>query len=292
MQYVNLRLSDSKDHKEIFDLKFRLLDHKFVDKWVGCVLQAQQKQYPISEPWAMYNLNDSMNAEFIKNNLNRLIKQIDSVEKLFGVQLDNIDDQDTLNKIHAVFEKHHGQLDQWKTNPLFENKPDSFRKNFSEINQLIHACEGINGKPKIRVVWFDLPKDKLFSDEDYNLFTTKRSFGSMYHLYCEVGKGVESLAVDDDDHHHDLVPNLHYSADCVVYFQDDTEQEVNDVEQKYKQYLKDNAEYIQSQGYDLDSKQLTTGRIELARLEMDGYSEKDIMDKIKNFDTIQSLFIY
>ena len=104
MQYVNLRLSDSKDHKKFFDLKFRLLDHKFVNKWVGCVLQAQQKQYPISEPWAMYNLNDSMNAEFIKNNLNRLIKQIDSVEKLFGVQLDSIDDQDTLNKIHDYFQ--------------------------------------------------------------------------------------------------------------------------------------------------------------------------------------------
>jgi hypothetical protein len=290
MKHVTLRLSDSEDHTKTFDLKFKLLDNHFVAKWIERVLEAQQKQYPISEPWAMYNLNDKMNEEFIKNNLNRLMDEVNSVAELFDTKLTDIKDQITLNKIHAVFEENHGKLDEWKSNTLFKDKPDSFRKNLSEINQLVHACESFNGTPKIRVVWFDLPKCKTFTDEDYKLFTNKRSFGSLYHLYCDVGKNLESLAIDNDDHHHDIVPNLHYSADCVIYFHNDTDERVTTLEDKYSAYITENKEYIESNGYMPDSKQLTTGRIELASLETD-MTEHEIMNKIKDFDNIQSLFI-
>ena len=290
MDYVILRLSDSKDATKFLDLKFKLLDHAFVEKWITCVLEAQQKQYQISEPWAIYNLNNKLNGDFIKQNLNRLMKEVDNVEKLFDMQIDDINDQSTLNKIHAVFESNHGKLDEWKSNPLFKNKPDSFRKNLSEINQFVHACEGLESTPKIRIVWFDLPKTKVFSDDDYALFTNKRTFGSLYHLYCDVGKPIESLATDNDDDHHDIVPNLHYSADCVVYFHSDSEKQVESLQEKYGQYVQDNKEYIQTKGYPTNSKKLTTGRIELARLETN-ISEKEVLTQIKNFDNIQSLFV-
>ena len=290
MKYAILRLSNSNDSTKYFDLNFKLLDNPFVEKWIECVMEAQKKGYPISEPWAMYNLNSSFNGNFLKDNLNRLIKEVDCVHELFGFSIGDINDQNTLNKIHAIFEDNHGKLDEWKANPLFNNKPDSFRKNLSEINQFVHACESFNGSPKIRIVWFDLPKHKKFTDEDYSLFTNKRSFGSLYHLYCDVGKNLESLAIDNDDHHHDIVPNLHYSADCVVYFHEDNDEQVTTLEDKYSAYIIENKEYIESNGYMPDSKQLTTGRIELASLETD-MTEHEIMNKIKNFDNIQSLFL-
>ena len=167
MEYATLRLSDSNDHTKYFDLRFKLLDNRFVPKWIDCVLEAQQKQYPISEPWAMYNLNANLNEKYVVGNLNRLMKEVDAVQPLFGLEVSDIKDQDTLNKIHAIFEQHHGKLDEWKLNPLFKGKPDSFRRNLSEINQFVHACEDHNGAPKIRVVWFDLPKYKKFTHEDY-----------------------------------------------------------------------------------------------------------------------------
>ena len=290
MKNVILRLSNSIQANEVFDLKFKLLDHHFARKWINCVLEAQQKQYPISEPWAIYNINSKMNSEFIKNNINRLIQKVDSVEKLFDLQLQDINDQDTLNKIHAVFENNHGKLDEWKSNPLFKNKPNDFRKNLSEINQFVHACESIKGTPKIRVVYFDLPKTKRFSDSDYKLFTNKRKFGSLYHLYCDVGKPIESLAVDNDNHHHDIVPNLHYSADCVIYFHTDSDDHVKKIEQKFQKYINDNKEYIKTKGYDIDSNRLTTGRIEIARLDTK-MSEKELLTKLKYFDKIQSLIL-
>ena len=110
MKNVILRLSNSIQANEVFDLEFKLLDHHFAEKWINCVLDAQQNQYPISEPWAIYNINSKMNPEFVKNNINRLIQKVDSVEKLFDLQLQDINDQDTLNKIHAVFENNHGKL--------------------------------------------------------------------------------------------------------------------------------------------------------------------------------------
>ena len=290
MEYATLRLSKKDDHSNYFDLKYKLLKNKFVPKWIDRVLEAQQKQYPISEPWAMYNLNDDFNSNFIKNNLNRLMKEVDSEHRLFQLQIDDIHDQNLLNKIHAIFEETHGKLDQWKSNPIFQNKSEMFRKNLSEINQFVHACESIGGSKKIRVVWFDLPKSKSFSDSDYELFTNKKTFGSLYSHYSDVGKNIESLAEDNDDHHHDMVPNIHYSADCVCYFHDDSESDVIEMERKYRTYLENNEKSLAEKGYTLDDKKLTTGRIELARLDT-SFTKKELLEKIRNFNHIQSFFL-
>lgn len=290
MKYATLRLSDKNDHNKYYDLKFRLNDNNFVRKWIGCVLEAQQKQCPISEPWAIYNLNNSLNGEFIKNKLNKLMKQVDEVHELFGFQLDDISDQDKLNKIHAIFEEQHGKLDEWLTNPLFKGKPDSFRKNLSEINQFVHACESNQGSPKIRLVWFDLPKTRMFTDEDYELFTNKKTFGSLYHGYSDVGKNIEALSEDNDDHHHDMVPNLHFSADCVIWFCDDTPEKVRHKEEAIKKYLDTHSKFIMSKGYTLDDKKLTTGRIEIGQIETE-LSKEQLLQELKEYNYIQSFFI-
>ena len=290
MEYATLRLSKKNNHGELFDLKFKLLENTFVPKWIDRVLEAQQKQYPISEPWAMYNLNDSMNLEFIKDNINRLMNDVDKEHPLFGIQIQDIKDQDLLNRIHAIFEETHGALDQWKNNPIFQNKSEMFRKNLSEINQFVHACESVGGTPHIRIVWFDLPKTEVFDDTDYSLFTNKRTFGSLYHLYSDVGKNIESLAQDNDDHHHDMVPNLHYSADCVCYFHDDSEEDVLAKEKKQKSYVQRNRNLLAEKGYTVDDQRLTTGRIEIARLETD-LTKEELLVKIRDFDHIQSFFL-
>jgi len=289
MEYATLRLSKENDHTDYFDLKYELIHNQFTEKWINCVLEAQQKQYNISEPWALYNINNRFNDEFLLQKLNDLIDKVDNEEVLFGFKLESIQDQDTLNKIHSIFELHHGKLDEWKENKLFKDKPSSFRKNLSEINQFVHACESRNGSPKIRIVWFDLPKVNKFTESDYDLFTDKRSFGSLYHLYADVGKNVESLADDNDQHHHDFVPNLHYSADCVAFFCTDDQVTVNNKKEKYKNYIIQNENYFKSKGYTINDPRLTTGMIELGRLgEVD---EQKLMDELKNYNHIQSFFL-
>ncbi len=290
MKNATLRLSNLANSSQYFDLEFKLEQNSFVKKWIKCVLEAQQKQYPISEPWALYNINDTLNKDFVKLNLNRLMQEVDKEEKLFGLTIDDINDQNILNKIHSIFEMHHGKLDEWKSNPLFKGKSEKFRKNLSEINQFVHACETIGGPPRIRIVWFDLPKVNTFTEEDYKLFTNKRNFGSLYHLYSDVGKNIEALSEDNDEHHHAVVPNLHFSADCVCYFVNDTDDQVTRMNDEHQKYIIKNQTYLSSQGYHKNDPKLTTGRIELAKLDMN-ISQEDLLIELKKYNNIQSFWL-
>ena len=202
----------------------------------------------------------------------------------------DINDQKMLNKIHAIFEENHGKLDEWKLNPLFQNKSDSFRKNLSEINQFVHACEVIGGSKKIRIAWFNIPKEKKFTNDDYKLFTNKRNFGSLYHMYCDVGKPLEDLAVDNDDHHHDIVPHLHFSSDCVVHFQTDTDDDVKKMEENIESYKIANKDFLNSKGYFENDPRLTTGRIELGKLETE-LTQEQILNELKNYNHIQNFIL-
>ena len=85
--------------------------------------------------------------------------------------------------------------------------------------------------------------DEKFEEEDYVLFTNKRNFGTIYSSYADVGKGIESLVDDEDNHHHDFVPNLHYSADCRIIFETLSDKEVTNRENKYKEYQTKNQIY-------------------------------------------------
>ena len=87
-----------------------------------------------------------------------------------------------------------------------------------------------------------------------------------------------------------MVPNLHYSADCVCYFHDDSEDEVMHMEKKQKEYIESNENYLAGKGYTVDDKRLTTGRIEIARLETE-LTKEELLNKIKNFNHLQSFFL-
>jgi len=290
MKYKNLivRLSNKENYSSTFDLTFDLLDSTFLPKWVDRLLHAQHRQDPISEPWAFYNLNDQWTEEYTISFLNKHIDICNSIHPgMFNKKLTNINDQDTLNYIHSVFEIHHGKLDSWLDNEIFKSEHgDTLRKSLSSINQTVHRCEGSGSNPKIRVVYFDLPKTKTFTKEDYMLFTNDVDFGGVYTCYADVGKNLESLATDNDDHHHDFVPNTHYSADFYIRFHD-TNGSINKA--KYNKYYNDNLDYFISKGYEFNDIRLTTGSIKLAQLQ---YTDKqNMLDEISKYNLIQSVII-
>ena len=293
MQRVLIRLSNTLDHTNIFEIKLKLVHSAFVLKWVERVLCAQQHQYPLSEPWAFYHLNNEFTQPKLVKKINSLMEQVNEYEQLFDCTLTDINDQDTLNLIHSIFETTHVKLDEWLTNPLFKDKPKEFRLLLSQINQHVHMCESYKTgklKPKIRFVWFDLPKVK-FATEDYQYFTDEIQFGTLYSLYSDVGKPIEDLAQDNDEHHHDVVPNLHYSADCRLCFW--TDADIKGKQELYTKYKNDNEEYLKSKGYELDDPRLTTGHIPLARIEyIDNIDQNHLLDNLKNYNHVQSFALY
>lgn len=286
MKNLILRLSKKEDYSDILDLKFDLVPSVFLPKWIDRYLEASQRQDPISEPWAFYNLNNDWTEQKTIDFLNYHIDVCNSiVPNLFNKKLDDISDQDTLNYIHSVFELHHGKLDEWLDNPLFKSNPKQLRESLSHINQTVHRCESFNGKKYMRIVYFDLPKNNTFSNDDYKLFTNYYEFGGLYTLYADVGKNLESLAFDNDQHHHDFVPNLHYSVDCVLKL---TEYQT-DVE-KIKKYYYDNIEYFNNLGYKENDIRLTTGNIKIAQLQYT--NQQEILEQISNYNHIQKMIVF
>jgi len=285
---ITVRLSDKSDPTDTYDLEFIFDENQFTKKWQNHMLLSQQRQDPISEPWAIYG-NDYWTEEKSLEHINNNIRICNSIHPgMFQRHITDIHNQDDLNYVHSVFELHHGKLDEWLDNPIFNvEKGNQLRHSLSLINQAVHRLESSQEPPKIRVVYFDTPKTQTFTEQDYQMFTNTKEFGSLYTLYADVGKNLESLAVDEDDHHHDFVPNLHWSSDFVIRFHDD-----DGVEQtkKCNDFLKQNWEYFESKGYVKNDPRLTTGAIKLASLI---YDDKDtILTIIKKYDTIQSVFMY
>jgi transcriptional regulator CtsR len=76
----------------------------------------------------------------------------------------------------------------------------------------------------------------------------------------------------------------------VCYFHEDSEDEVMHMEREQKKYIERNVNYLKEKGYAVDDKRLTTGRIEIARLDSD-LTKEELLNRIKNFNHIQSLFL-
>lgn len=285
---LHLRLSKKSNHRDVMDLEFDLVDSEFLPKWIDCMLLSQQRQDPISEPWAFYNLNDQWSEQYTLDFLNDNIDACNRIHPgMFDKKIFDINDQDTLNYLHSVFELHHGQLDTWQDNPIFDvEQGNDLRQHLSHINQTIHRCEDLGGAPRLRVVYFDTPKTKTFTSEDYKLFTNSVDFGGVYTCYADVGKNLESLATDNDEHHHDFVPNTHYSTDFYVKFTNNNGVEKTNV---YQNFYSKNKAYFDNLGYEDNDIRLTTGAIKLAQLVYD--SEQDVLQQISKYDNIQSVQI-
>jgi hypothetical protein len=284
-----VRLTNKDNYSDVYDLEFDLIQSNFLHKWIDRYLEAKQCQYNISEPWAFYNLNSQWTPEYTLEFLNYHIEQCNLMSPgMFEKKLDSLDNQDTLNQIHSVFELHHGKLDEWLQNPLLKDNP-TLRSHLSHVNQAVHRCEMIDTelKGKLRIVYFDLPKTQVFSNDDYQLFSNQTEFGGMYTLYADVGKNVESLAQDNDDHHHDFVPNLHYSVDCAVKFFDESAQRKDEI---CRSFINDNQEYFTSKGYCPGDPRLTSGSIKIAQLIYQ--SKQEVLDRLRNYNHIQDLILY
>ena len=288
-----VRLSKKSDPTDVVDLVFKFHLNDFTEKWQNQLLLSQQRQDPISEPWAISG-NNYWTPERSLNHINEHIAICNDIHPgLFDRNITDIDNQDDLNYVHSVFELHHGKLDEWLDNPIFQQeRGNELRQSLSFINQAVHRLESISkydiqDRLKIRVVYFDTPKTQTFTVEDYARFTNTIEFGGLYTMYADVGKNLESLAMDNDDHHHDFVPNLHWSSDFTVRFHDN-----NGVEkvEACQTFLEQNWEYFENKGYVKDDPRLTTGSIKLASLI---YDDRDrILEAVRQCDNIQSAFMF
>ena len=104
--------SNSTDPLGTFTLQYKLRDTSIVPKWCQQVEQAQNN-YSIDDPGRFYGFGpiQEQTKKAIEQ-INNCIKTINEFEPIVDRILKDINDQDTLNYLHHVFEVYHGLLDQ------------------------------------------------------------------------------------------------------------------------------------------------------------------------------------
>lgn len=239
-------------------LRYKVKETNIAAKWAER-LSAAQQQYSIDAPDRFYGfgpLNEQI-ASAIKQ-INQVVDELASYNIKVKRKLKDINDQDTLNYLHHIFETYHGLLDA-------KYNETGLQKTLSNLNILVHRCESIQrgAHPRHVVTYFGLPKTHTLDQDDYQHFTNEVKFGTVYLNYVEIGKTLEDF-VRDNDHYispEAFRPFTHYSADFVVKFWNDTQPTL---EQQLHHYYKSHIGFFSKLGFSWEFLRQSIGSIPVA----------------------------
>jgi hypothetical protein len=244
-----IKYCDPFNNLDTITLEFKLRDHPVVGKWVDRVLLAQQ-QYEIDDPKRFYGFGSVEEQQTQALSLiNKCIDVINNFEPVIERRLYKIDDQDTLNYLHHVFEVYHGLLDQ-QTHEIWLRAPKDVQRALADLNVLVHRCESVyrGARPRHVVTWYGLPKTETLAAEDYQWFEEGSKFGTVYLNYVEIGKTLEDLAHDNDQYidSEAFRPFSHYSADFNVKFWTDDHRQIERNRSIIETYYQKNKRFFQT----------------------------------------------
>lgn len=265
-----------------YPVRYQLRKNSLVGRWVDQLKLAQQS-YPIDDPKRFYGFNTI--EEQISQALdliNNCIDTINQFEPIITRRLTKIDDQDTLNYLHHIFEEYHGLLDQ-QDHAFWQRAPIEVRKALANLNVFVHRCEDVyrSSRPRHVVTYYGLPKTEQLTLDDYELFETNYQFGTVYLNYVEIGKTLEDLAIDNDQYIGDdaFKPFRHFSADFNVKFFTSDSRQVEWIHANIKEYYEKNKVFFESRGLEWGHPYLKPGSIPLADIVS---SDSNLTDILKN----------
>ncbi len=265
-----IKYSDPSNSLPDITVNYKLRSSNISQKWVQRVLLAQQSDYNIDAPARFYGFG-SLQAQrsTALQTINDLIFQLNRYIKI-DYQLTRVDDQDTLNRLHHIFEIEHGLLDS-------KNIDSEFQRNLCDLNLAVHRCESIarGAHPRHVVTYYGLPKTQTLSEDDHNYFESQITFGTVYINYVEIGKTLHDLMLDNDNYIDPAAfqPFTHYSADFVVKFWNDKNADLHD---KLAHYYDQNKDFFQSLGHSWLDLKKSVGAIPVADLDYSGDILKDL----------------
>ena len=184
--YLYITYCDANNKFDTFTLKYKLRDNEVVPKWCERIITAQ-KNYNIDDPGRFYGFGEieEQRSDSI-NRINTCVNIINSFEKIIDRKLIDVDDQDTLNYLHHIFEIYHGLLDQ-QTHEYWLRAPVEVRSALADLNVLVHRCESVQRgcKPRHVITYYGLPKTETLEFEDFVNFTDNYQFGTVYLNYVD-----------------------------------------------------------------------------------------------------------
>lgn len=239
---------------ELVDLviKFNILDTPLAKSWLERM--AVRDQYPLDHPERFYGFNsqEEESARAVAM-INASIDAINNYSPVITRTIESVEDQDTLNYLHNIFERYHGLLDH-QDQEFFVNAPSEVKRALADLNINVHRCEAVSrGNPSRFVcTWYGLPKTETLSSELIEKYgTLDIKFGTVYLNYCEIGKTLEDLTQDRDNYIADeaFKPFSHYSADFSVIFYEETPENIAEKIARMKEYYLNHSTFFHTCGY-------------------------------------------
>lgn len=251
-------------------LKFKVLDTPVAQSWVTCM--SLRDQYPLDHPKRFYGFNTQYEEKAIAlSMIQHSVDTINNYSPVITKQLTSVDDQDTLNYLHSIFEQYHGLLD-CQNREFFINAPQEVKQALADLNINVHRCESVvrGNRPRFVCTWYGLPKTETLPVEvikEYGILNPK--FGTVCLNYCEIGKTLEDLTLDRDNYISDkaFLPFNHFSADFNVKMYEESEIELAEKLAMMETYFKEHISFFQDRGYStVDHPRLLPLRFPVAQL--------------------------
>jgi hypothetical protein len=229
---LHIEYADPADLNDSIMVQYRLRQTSIAERWVRKVLLAQQ-QYSIDDPHRFYGFGSyEAQVQDALDRINHNIMIINLHEQLIDRDLADVNDQDTLNYLHSMFEVYHGLLDYQQDDDHWQSLPESVQLALADLNLCVHRCESMarGAEPRHVVTWFGLPKTDVLEPADYDQIQYSWGAGTVFINYVEIGKQLEDLTWDNDRY---IAPGAfqpfkHYSADFVVKFYGQTPEQATE----------------------------------------------------------------
>ena len=252
------------------ELSFVIGETNIAQRWARKLHFAISKRYKLDDPRRFYG-HTSLSKES-KDTLKWITECIDTIndhDPIIERSISRVDDQDTLNYLHSMFEQYHGQLGE--PTGWFESAPEPVQRAIAELNVLVHRCESLvrGAKPRLVCTYYRMPKQDCLAWSDYDLMTDHTAFGDLCLNYCEIGKTLEDFWRDQDEYvtANTFKPFRYFSADFNVRLYELSAKELQEQRTGIAQYYDANRTQFESAGIrDRRHPHLKAGTIVVAQL--------------------------
>ena len=290
----NMRINFGKSGTLSFD--FAINQSPITDVWLERM--SIRSRWPMDNPDRFYGFN-SYESEKTKafELMQHSISVVNNYKPIIEKPFVDVFDQDTLNYLHNIFERFHGQLEK-QDHEFWQNAPAEVKQALADINIHVHRCESLrSGKmlPRFVCTWYGMPKDKTLDFATQNKYGVEASeFGGVYLNYAEIGKTAANMAYDNDKYMADEMfqPFSHCSADFRVNLYSENKEEVEFRRNKTYTYVKTNFKFFEKFGItQVEDPRITPLWFKVAQMIYTPGTEDDILDQIRQNQYVHSVVL-
>jgi hypothetical protein len=262
--------------KDDLTLTYNINDTSIAQRWAKLLAESIEK-YSIDDPERLYGFDtETLERQRAVDAINKCVDTINDykpgfVERRMTSELI----QDDLNYLHHIFEVYHGMLNE--PHEFYLAAPTEVQQALGQLNIEVHRCEAM-AKGTIRkmlpthlVTYYDMPRGpehRLLEDADYEHFTDFYEFGTVYLLYVEIGKTLQDMSIDNDDHISDEAykPFRNYASDFVIRYFGTSHETWNNYRKLFRKHYEENQDFYDAR-YNYSHIYNRPGNIPLAKLQ-------------------------